>query len=396
MRKIFSIVCLLLCGVCLFTACEDDNDSNPVIGTPTTFVLNTPAYANSAVDLASTDSLRFTWSQPDYGGFPLACEYQLQVSLTGNFTTEYDENAEDNTGADYITLDDYFTTCMGLVGAYDVNIAAEKLAGWQSEDDVPDTQTIYVRATCYVPGSSSLSSTETIYSNVINIQTAPYYEELTAADPEIWYLVGACIGDGSWNNSQAGIGTGLIPMQPVNGGEYDAKTGQGEIIWIGYLTPDGFKLIKTPGSWDDQWGQSDGAFVKNDGGSSNITVDESGYYKVTLDTKNDKLTIESYSAPTTYGAMCISGDFNSWSTETAMNPCNTYGGDNHDWYYDLDASDGDTTAKFLSDYSWNVNWGDTAFPYGWGVSNGANIPVTQGSYRIIFNDITGYYTFISL
>ena len=35
--------------------------------------------------------------------------------------------------------------------------------------------------------------------------------------------------------------------------------------------------------------------------------------------------------------------------------------------------------------------GATGFPFGWGVNNGANIPVVAGSYRVIFNDIDGYY-----
>ena len=67
----------------------------------------------------------------------------------------------------------------------------------------------------------------------------------------------------------------------------------------------------------------------------------------------------------------------------------------HDWFFDLDASSGDTTAKFLSNHAWDVNWGDTAFPYGIGSSNGPNIPVTKGSYRVFFNDITGQYYFFA-
>lgn len=51
--------------------------------------------------------------------------------------------------------------------------------------------------------------------------------------------------------------------------------------------------------------------------------------------------------------------------------------------------------KFLVDSSWNPNWGGANFPFGWGVGGGDNIPVEAGDYRVIFNDITGYYHFYS-
>jgi hypothetical protein len=41
-----------------------------------------------------------------------------------------------------------------------------------------------------------------------------------------------------------------------------------------------------------------------------------------------------------------------------------------------------------------VNWGATEFPTGIGVQNGSNIPITAGTYVVVFNDITGGYNFI--
>ena len=52
-----------------------------------------------------------------------------------------------------------------------------------------------------------------------------------------------------------------------------------------------------------------------------------------------------------------------------------------------------TTAKFLTDNTWAVNWGDTEFPYGKGSQNGPNIPVSEGKWRVFFNDISGIYYF---
>ena len=198
--------------------------------------------------------------------------------------------------------------------------------------------------------------------------------------PETWYLIGSCIGDGSWSNSGfENIGVSLYPL---------ARTGASTISYTGYFTTDGFKLIKTPGSWTDQWGQGANGFVKNDGGSGDIKLSAAGYYTVTLDYINDKLTIEPADiTPETY-AVGMAGSFNGWSFQ-AMTQC---AGNEHLWRYEL-AADAAVEGKFLID-GWSVNWGATDFPTGVGTQNGPNIPIEKGSYIVVFNDITGGYNFI--
>lgn len=199
--------------------------------------------------------------------------------------------------------------------------------------------------------------------------------------PEIWYLVGGGIGDGSCSTGSVdNVGASLYPM---------AKLEYGVCSYTGEFTTDGFKLIKEYDSWADQWGYSDG-YVKNDGGSGNITVSEAGYYTVTLDYKNDVLSIEPYTSTVVeYSAIGVSGGFNSWGYED-MTLCT---GSTHLWKYEF-SSDSDTELKFLVN-GWSPNWGAEDFPTGMGVNNGANIPVSAGSYIIIFNDIDGGYCFIS-
>ena len=273
-----------------------------------------------------------------------------------------------------------------------VNRNIVKLAKYESDADVPaDGVSLYVRS------RAILASGYECYSNVIELKVQPYYIALTAADPELWYLIGGCIGDGSWGSE---VGVAVFPMSPVEGGVYDAVTGQGPLTYTGYFPEGGgFKLVKTPGQWADQWGSSANnsidSPVKNDGGSGDFKVTKSGYYRLDLDTKNDVLTITEVDAVKEYDHIMISGDFNGWGTDTMMNPVTTVEGVvNHVWYYDLDATGGDTTAKFLYD-GWSPNWGATAFPFGWGTNNGANIPVAAGNYRVIFNDIDGYYHFFA-
>ncbi len=383
---------MLLLGVGAFSACSDDLDNNPVLKTPETFTLNTPAYANQNTDLATSSSLTFTWSQPDYG-FPAAAEYQLQASLDGKFTVSVDEAAADETGktkANYLTFDNVFTLVEGSINAEDFNKGIMKIGQWE-EDAMPESQTVYVRAMSTYGGS-------TIYSNTVAIKVLPYFVELSDASVEIWWLIGGDIADGSWGTD---IGKSVIPMQPIEGEEYDAK-GQGKIQWIGYLKGDGFKLRgDLNDGWATQWGQGDsfGTFVKNDGGSANITVPEAGYYKVTLNTATDELTVEPYvEAVETIDGISISGSFNEWGDEE-MTPC-AEGENNHDWFIEY-TFEANAEVKFKQTGTWDYNKGGELISadggnllYGFGVSNGANLIMPEpATYIVVFNDITGMFHF---
>lgn len=387
MKKI-SLLVLLFSSMVAFTACEDDNDSNPVVQQPETFKLNTPALGGNAYDLERSSAVRLTYKQPDYG-YTAAVTYYAQVSLddTWNDATEEAE-------ATYVELNGNSSACEFDVDAAQIDRAIMLLGGYDESNVPVDPLTIHVRL------RATLATGYGCYSNSVALSVYPYYMPVVDAEPEIWYLVGDCIGDGSWANTGTGdIGTSLVPMSIVDGYEYNTATGQGEIQYTGYFPAGkGFKLIKVPGKWDDQWGNASAAGtdspVKNDGGSSNLQVSASGYYSIKLNTETDVLTVEAAAEQTAYSQMLIAGDFNGWATDVQMVPVNTSEGMvNHIWKYELDATSGDTTAKFLSDSSWSPNWGGTAFPYGIGSNGGANIPVTAGSYTIVFNDIDGFYYF---
>ena len=400
MKTIFkSTLLIAAAGLTLFTSCKDDNESNPTLTQATQFVLNNPAITGN-VDLEKSQTVTLTWSQPTpYTDFnaPVVPTYTIQVSPTGNFNQAFDPNAEDNTGADYFDIDETFSSGAGaLVNTETLNRSLLQLLGW-TEATIPATQQVSFRVKSVVR-DASFKEYYRIYSNVVSMTTIPYYVELKPADPEVWWLIGADIADGSWGGD---LGKCVIPMQTIDGAEYDMKAGQGEIQWIGYLGGSGFKLRGSmEDNWATQWGQGDsfGTYVKNDGGSGNITVPEAGLYKVTLNTKNDKLTIEAYdgSAPI-YSGMAISGSFNDWG-DTDMTPCST-GWENHDWYITYTFNAGDEV-KIKEAGSWDFNKGGTFVTYSsgmyvYGVGNGANLAIPEaGTYLIIFNDITGYIRFI--
>ena len=399
MKTIFKSTMMLALGLLAFTACEDDNDSNPTLAQPTAFVLNEPAISDN-IFLESTAAIPLTWSQPTpYTNFnaPVVPTYWVEISPTGSFNKAFDANAEDNTGADFFTLDETYSSGRDVaINGATLNRNLLQLLGW-TEATVPAVQQVSVRVKSALR-DASFNEYGVIYSNVVTLNIIPFYVELKPADPEIWWLIGSDIADGSWGGD---MGKCVIPMQTLNGAEYDKKTGQGEIQWIGYLGGGGFKLRGSlDDNWATQWGQGDafGQYVKNDGGSGNITVPEAGLYTVTLNTAKDELTIEKYdgSAPV-FDGMAIAGSFNDWG-DTPMTPCST-GWENHDWYVTHTFAAGDEV-KVKQAGSWDFNKGGSFVNYSqgmyvYGEGNGANLVISEaGSYTIFFNDITGYIRFI--
>ena len=348
---------------------------------------------NTLVDLAYSTAIPFTWSQPDFGGWPAACEYQLEVSPTNEWTVTTDEAAADTTGtviANYAVLKSVYAGCNGNMNVEDLNKALNRIFGWE-EDNVPSKQTVYVRCSAVTAGAKK------VYSNVVSLDVNPYYVDLSSdvgEEVEIWYLIGACIGDGSWGNNADGVGVSLIPMYPVF--DTDGSIIPGEIQYVGFFPADqGFKLIKVPGgNWEEQWGQGDAGFVKNDGGSSDIKLAADGYYMIHLNTATDELTIEPYDGVVgVYTQIAMPGAYQDWNTgDNLMNGMSVLV-ENHDWYLN-DVTYDDTELKFAADNSWDVNWGATGFPYGQGTQGGPNIVVAAGTYHVYFNDILGTYSFV--
>lgn len=393
MKKILKSTLLLLCSVCLFTACEDDNDSNPTLVIPTTFHLNTPAYAQANTDLASSTELPFTWSQPNYGGFPVAAQYQMQFSLKNSFTTSVAQAEADESGktiADYVMLDQIYNSCQGTVNASSLAKGLEQLAGWD-EDNVPETVTVYARLT-------SDFANDTIYSNVVSFLVSPYYVELKDAPVEIWYLVGGCIADGKWSNNADAIGTSLMPMNIIQGVEYDKKTGTGEIQYIGYF-PDNaeFKIVKTPGDWDYYVfcgnGEDMGTSLRNGGDDpGNIKIAEGGYYMITINTKDVTCNIEKYEENVkVYPKLCIAGSFNDWSDSDLTPVFSFEGAENHIWSYEVE---GGWKLKVKLPDDWGTNWGYKDGYAGERDGDG-NLVVPEGKWLFIFNDIDGSYSLIA-
>lgn len=396
---------LLASGTFAMGACSDDNESNPTLVQPSAFSMFTPAVGDATVDLAKSQSIKLTWSIPNYNDLeaPMVPTYIVQMSPSASFTKEYDSDAADNSGADYITLEQTFNTPSGDINCELINQALQAMLGWKDYADVPATQTLTFRAVASIRDAGGNDYNPVISSNTASVTCAPYF--IMHRDPILWYMVGNNIGAASWGNDN--IGGGLIPLLPSADETYDDATGTGVISYTGYM-PAGtqFKFVQVPGSWDAQLNYTniespDAALVSDeDGDNHNIGIRADGFYTIKVNTKALTITIAAYAkTPKTFASMAMPGTQNGWDpTATDMTACETQNGQNHVWttqfVVDADApSDGGV--KFAANGGWDDNWGAAAFPWGQGTGGGANIPYTAGSYTVVFNDITGQFYFIA-
>ena len=71
---------MLFATMVAFTSCEDDNDSNPTLVTPTEFVVNNPSVGDALVDLKESKTVNLTWSQPEFTpkNAPVVANYEVQ------------------------------------------------------------------------------------------------------------------------------------------------------------------------------------------------------------------------------------------------------------------------------------------------------------------------------
>lgn len=212
------------------------------------------------------------------------------------------------------------------------------------------------------------------------------------AIPDLWYLTGSCVGDGRGlvNSSEETVGISLIPM-------YATPGKLSKLTYIGYLGRGKFYIVHRPGDWSEKWGTNADGGIEFNGGTP-ISVGEAGYYKIDLDVDHNTLDINMYDGeiPETNSSMNMPGDYQGWQVgENPMTAMSSrYLAQNHDWVVKNLTFTQAALLKFAANGSWDVNWGNEAFPVGAGVQDGKDIPVAAGTYTVFFNDILGYYYFM--
>ena len=224
MKKYIKSTLLMLLSICLFTACSDDNDSNPILVAPTTFVLNTPSIANSNVDLAHSSAIVLTCTQPDYG-FPASTIYSVAVATKADMS-------------DAVTLSTNSTTARIELDAQEIAAALTniKVEGGATEADFPMNIPVYFQAEAVINTTMGTAvETSRIKSNVVCLNTVELEFSLPPVLlPENIYLIGKFC---EWNWDKC------VAMAPVYGTD--------DTFWhLVYIDGEGIKF-NTNKAWDN-------------------------------------------------------------------------------------------------------------------------------------------------
>jgi starch-binding outer membrane protein SusE/F len=373
----------LLLSIFAFISCEDAKDpviSSGALDGTTTFKLFDTQYVRYELsnENASNNMESLTCQQPDYG-FTASVTYTVQICKDASFAATTFQTLATTVKGEKIDLN-----------VKEMDKAIIKLFGKSYTE-----KKVYVRLMAYISDATATPLVSTpivkpLYSNAISFKVIPYelpLLEYQETSPAPYYIIG--LGDGKSTNSVAGLGVSLIPLGVTDGKKYDLD-GNGEYVYTGYFNASrSFKLIRNIGSSAEYWGMTGSVYTHNTGG--NITVPTDGYYKITLNSIDNTLTIvATASSPASYTTIGLIGAFNGWGTDVALTPTET--SNNHIWYttFTLGA---DSEFKLRANAGWTNNWGAGKFPFGVGTNNGANIPGKTGTYVAMFNDIDGTFYF---
>ncbi len=248
---------LALMVVPFMTSCETDDDSNPTIQHPDTFVLNVPAYASTGIyDLAHSESVNVTTTQPDYG-YPAITIYEVQVSLDPSFET-------------FETLETTYTTASIDIDGVTLNNIVVSL--YQSANDGADPSgqliPVYIRLQAHVSGTSDT------YCLSNSIELSQVSVSYVATIPSTVYVGGASIRRGE-------SGKAFAPVYGLDGQYYAMAylTAGAPIYW-------GDNANSQNTAFGDFYDETEdaGAFVGEDGG---VEVSTDGWYVLFM-----KLSIE--------------------------------------------------------------------------------------------------------
>ena len=289
MKKIIKSTLLLLCSVCLFTACSDDNDANPVIQKPTGFVLNTPALSEQYIQLAAGNKVNLTWSQPNYG-FNTVANYKVQVGVCENGTIKW--NTEEDGSPKY--LESTYTTCNVNISGEEIAQAICKIDGVTSEDDYVDKGfreiAMRVYASIEKNGADEVANTGIVSNTVTFKHMAAYYAIKGKA---YIYIVGNCTGPwtepsennaefyAAWRVYETEIGSNLfegtfdMPSGDLQFRFYTKLTGWDNDSMGPQVDDAGVDSEFTDGVFSGEFDKGKGTWLFHDfaGGSVKVTVD---------------------------------------------------------------------------------------------------------------------------
>ena len=290
MKKI-SVLFFALVAMLATSSCKQNTE--PRYQEASKFELNTPAMAQQYYQLTPEGVIDLDWSQPDWG-FAAAAKYQVQMSLSEDFTTPAVEGAEA-----FYTIDGEFSTCNATVPMAQVATGLCVLNNIKKEEQYVDQPAgkVYFRVIGYIP---QVEKSE-IYSNIICLDQVKGY--CAVQSPGKIYLVGAPEG---WKGPDAGAADHYASWAL-----YEADDAIGSKIYHGVFdVPAGnamFRFYTALTGWDaDSYGSqaddnpvdfsfTDGEFagdIVKGKGSYNFPDWAGGKMDITVDMNTMKLIIK--------------------------------------------------------------------------------------------------------
>ncbi|WP_345989509.1 SusE domain-containing protein [Chryseobacterium sp. Chry.R1] len=353
MKHFFKILAIAFVGLWVISCTKDDDEA---VITETTQSKITPDKTTIVLDKNNPDNvaLNVTWSKSTFD-LPVVYTQQLQFAIKGK--SFKDASTMEATNSPIAFTHKQLNNIALSLGA-PTNAAAE----------------IEVRLRTLVGAAP-------FYSEVITLTITPYLLGPVYNYTDL-YLIGDATSAG-WTNTTAN--TNFLPLQ---------KTATAGIYsYTGYFAQGEFKMIKTPGSWDPQYGLGSPGTLSTSGGSGNIPVAAAGYYKLSINTTALTYTLVSVPAPsTTYTTISMIGTASGdWNTDLDLQK-STF--DPHIWVKKNVAMNSGEF-KFRANHDWGTSWGVAQEFFGVAAVGGANIPLaTAFHYDVYFNDITGEYSVI--
>lgn len=377
MKKLAKIGIALL-AIINFSACtQDDEFTFTAKEDPDGIMFSNTATGAYTLSAANGTNLaeRFVWNEVDMG-VQTPVTYELQASTGESFTT-------------MSVLSEGTATNAAVTVNQMLDLAEEAGLDNDPETDAPNTGTLYFRVRAYA-GSDAANTVEQ-FSDVMAVDVMLPEDTGGVEEPKMnLYLVGDATAAG-WNNNNNNT-----PL-------FRNAENENLFYYEGKFNAGAFKLLEVLGEWQPQWGIKDGNFTNSTilgGDPDNITVATAGYYKLTVNVEEMTYTFVEIdaSAAATYDTIGLVGEGTSVGWPGDDNPTpdieltqSTY--NEHIWYAQNVALT-EAAIKFRAEKAWDVNWGAATFPSGQGTFGGPDIPATEGTYNVWFNDLTGRYLFI--
>lgn len=279
--------------VTLFAMSSCKQNTEPRYHDATEFQLNTPALAGQYYQLTPDGTIDLNWSQPNWG-FAAVASYQVEVSMSPDFTTPYVEDAPA-----YVTIDQTFSSCQAQVSMEKVAIAMCTMRNIKKEEQYTQLPAgaLYFRVVGQVPQVENSNIT----SNVIKLDNV--YGYCAVQSPAKIYLVGQPEGwkgpdatqaahYANWTLSEADDAIG----SKIFHGTFDIPAGQAMFRFYTALTgwdadSYGSQPDDNPLDFEFTNGEFISAFVKGKG-SFNFPNWAGGMMDITVDFNTMKVIIK--------------------------------------------------------------------------------------------------------